>query len=142
MTTQKVDTFGTVVNCVDGRAQQPATDWIRLHSGVTYVDVITAPGADGILSKFSTDRARVIMQEVSLSVKRHQSAIVAVTGHYDCLANPCKFELRRKQIEAAAEKVLNWGFGVRVVGLYVNEWGSVDVICDTDADYAQVRNWL
>lgn len=142
MTISSVDTFATAVNCIDGRAQDPVSEWVRLHGNVKYVDVITAPGADGTLSQFKTDRARFIRDEVTLSVRRHQSAVVAVAGHFDCLANPCKFEVRKEQIIAAAERVKRWKLGVRVVGLYVNEWSSVDVICDTDDDYPEIRSWL
>ncbi|HUF04328.1 MAG TPA: carbonic anhydrase [Aridibacter sp.] len=142
MTFSTVDTFGTAINCIDGRAQHPVSEWVRLHANVKYVDVITTPGADGVLSQFKTDRARLMRDEVILSVGRHQSAIVAVAGHFDCLANPCDFEVRKDHILAGAERVKRWDLGVRVVGLYVNEWSSVDVICDTDKDFPQMRSWL
>ena len=142
MTIPAMDTFGTAINCIDGRAQTPVTEWIRLHCNLKYVDMITTPGADQALSSGSGDRVERVRRKVRLSVERHLSPVVAVAGHFDCLANPCEFDKRRDQIIRSAGVVSSWKFGVRVLGLYVNEWGSVDVICDTDAEQSVLRSFL
>jgi len=43
-------TFGTAINCMDGRVQTPIADWVKMHFSVTWVDMITEAGADGILA--------------------------------------------------------------------------------------------
>ena len=42
--------FVTCLNCIDGRVQLPVIKWIMENYGVEYVDMITTPGMDGILS--------------------------------------------------------------------------------------------
>lgn len=137
-----IDNFGTAVNCIDGRAQSPVTDWVRLNFNVKYVDMITTPGADKALSEGHDQRVERIRKKVWLSVDRHMSPVVAIAGHFDCLANPCSFEERREQIISSVESVRAWKMGVRVLGIYVNEWGSVDVIADPDAESEQLSSFL
>ncbi len=132
--------FGAIVNCIDGRAQLPASDWVRFHGGVDYVDTITEPG---IVKSLSSGNRRVIeyvREKLEVSVNLHQTEIVAVIGHFDCAANPVEFEAHKKQIEKSAELITGWKFPLRVAGLYVNEWNSVDVIFDSSEDEHQVMN--
>lgn len=138
----KQDTFGTVVNCIDGRAQIPASEWIRQNCGVDYVDTITTPGADRVLAEGYMERVARIETKVRLSVVRHSSPVVAIAGHYDCLANPCEREERFELIIACAERISSWRLGVRVVGLYVNEWGSVEVLTDSADNETVLRSYL
>src|SRR5260221_2454579 len=48
-TTMATGTFGTAINCMDGRVQTPIADWVKMHFSVTLVDMITEAGADGNL---------------------------------------------------------------------------------------------
>lgn len=134
--------FGTVVNCIDGRAQQPAADWIRLNCGVEFVDAITTPGAEQLLSEEESERSARIRSKVLLSAGKHMSSVVAVVGHFDCTANPCEPDERKTQILKAAAKLSSWKTGLRVVGLYVNEWQSVEVVCDSDEDHRLMKSYL
>ncbi len=43
--------FGTVLNCIDGRVQIPVTNWLKENFDVDYVDLITEPGIDKVLSE-------------------------------------------------------------------------------------------
>lgn len=137
-----LDTFGTVVNCIDGRAQQPASDWIKLHCNVKFVDAITTPGAECALSGSDRDRAFRIQKKVKLSVERHMSSVVAVVGHHDCAANPCTAAECTEQIRRAVRTVTGWKLGTRIVGLYVNEWNSCDVVYDSDEEFPPMRSYL
>ena len=40
--------FGTAINCIDGRTQQPVIDYIKQNYAVDMVDMITFPGANGM----------------------------------------------------------------------------------------------
>ncbi len=142
MPNQIPDTFGTMINCIDGRAQAPAADWIKLHCNVTYVDTITTPGADRVVAEGPEDRIARLRNKVQISVERHFSPVVAVVGHFDCLANPCDFEERRELILQSTEVVRKWNLGTRIAGLYVNEWGSCDVIFDSHGEVPALRSYL
>ena len=136
------DTFGTAINCIDGRAQAPITEWVKLHSGVIYVDMITEPGVNKILSDGRSEDVYSIYQKVQISVERHSSRIIAVAGHFDCVANPTSFDDQKAQIEESVELIKSWSLGLRVVGLYVNEWSAVDLIVDSDAGFEEMRSFL
>ncbi|HXI73979.1 MAG TPA: carbonic anhydrase, partial [Pyrinomonadaceae bacterium] len=79
--------FATAITCIDGRVQQPITDWMKLHTNVHYVDLITEPGPDKLISGGSTYTVDDLIRKVSFSVLHHSSTVVAVTGHHDCAAN-------------------------------------------------------
>jgi hypothetical protein len=131
MASTSTSTFGTAINCIDGRAQAPVADWVRLHCHVTYVDTVTMPGPDKVLTQGPREVVDLIRQNVLVSVNAHHSAVVAVAAHHECAANPVPAEEHKRQIGAAVEIVRGWSLGVRVVGLWVNEWWQVEVIADT-----------
>lgn len=134
--------FGTAINCIDGRVQVPVADWVRLHSQVQHVDMITEPGADKILSGNDLDKIDSIYEKVNLSIEFHQSSIIAVAGHFGCVANRVDFEERKYQIQDAVSVINNWNLRLRIVGLYVNEWNSVDLICDTEDEFKPLNSFL
>jgi hypothetical protein len=123
--------FGTAINCIDGRTQQPVIDYIKQNYGVDIVDMITFPGADGI---FSDERrlmeASLARQSASISVEKHNSRIVAVVGHYDCAGNPGDkshhyLQIRKALVELSSCKI----FTAKIVGLYVNDnWQVEEVV--------------
>ena len=134
--------FGTAINCIDGRAQSPVADWLKLNYQLDYVDMITVPGADKILAEGSSAKTERISRRVELSANAHASGVVAIAGHYDCAANPVTFEEHKKQIGLAVQLVESWKLGLRVIGIYVNEWNSVDLITDTGSEEGKLRSFL
>jgi hypothetical protein len=51
--------FGTAINCIDGRTQEPVIDFMKEKFDIDGVDMVTFPGVDGIISsseKFRRDR--------------------------------------------------------------------------------------
>jgi hypothetical protein len=124
--------FGTAINCIDGRTQQPVIDYIKQNYGVDIVDMITFPGADGI---FSDERrlmeASLARQSASISVEKHNSRIIAVVGHYDCAGNPGDKSHHYLQIRKALVEISSsWKiFTAKIVGLYVNDnWQVEEVV--------------
>ncbi len=80
--------FGTAINCIDGRTQQPVIDYIKQNYAVDIVDMITFPGANGIFSnELRLVEASLAKHSASISVEKHNSRIIAVVGHYDCAGN-------------------------------------------------------
>lgn len=129
-------TFATAINCIDGRAQAPVADWMKIHCHADYVDVVTIPGPDRALTHGHEERKGHIHEYVTISVNAHGSRVVAVAGHHDCAANPVSREEHIALICQAAGVVSKWQFPapVRVVGLWVNEWWQVEVVADTDKE--------
>jgi len=123
--------FATAITCIDGRVQQPISDWIKLHTNVDYVDLITEPGPDKELSDGSVHIIDEIVRKVSFSILHHSSRVVAVTGHHDCAANDADKEEHIEQILEGVRVLLSYGLNARVLGLWLNEWNSVELVWDT-----------
>lgn len=123
-----METFGTVVNCIDGRAHPPVTAWMRTQAGVTFIDRVTQPGTDRALSEGDPAVVAELRAQVALSVSAHGSRVVAVVGHHDCAANPATREEHLAQIRRSVERVREWQLPVEVVGLWVNERWEVEVV--------------
>ena len=125
------DKFATAITCIDGRVQQPLSDWMKLNLNVDYVDLVTEPGPDKVLTDGPADRVEDIIRRARFSVRHHQSPVVAVTGHFDCAANDADKEEHIEQILDGVRVVLSHQMSVRVLGLWLNEWHSVEVVWDS-----------
>jgi len=125
------DKFAVAITCIDGRVQQPLSDWVKLNMNVDYVDLVTEPGPDKVLSNGPADRIEDIIRRARFSVHHHHSPVVAVTGHYDCAANDADKEDHIEQILEGVRVVLSHRMNVRVLGLWLNEWHSVEVVWDS-----------
>jgi len=121
--------FGTVINCIDGRTQQPVIDYIRQKYAVDIVDMITFPGADGIFSdELRNMELSLAKQSASISVEKHKSRIIAIVGHYDCAGNPGDKNYHSVQVRKAIEEISLWKLPAKVIGLYVNEKWQLEEI--------------
>lgn len=137
-----LDKFAAAINCIDGRVQAPVAEWLKLHAQVQYVDMITEPGVDKVLTSGDAQKTSSIAEKMRISVEAHGSSVIAIVGHFDCAANPVSFEDHKKQIEESVAIVRSWGESLRVIGLYVNEWNAVDVIHDTDSEFEEMKSFL
>lgn len=117
--------FGTALNCIDGRTQIPVIKWLKENFNVDYVDLITEPGMDKVLSQGNSFENERLREKVKISIKAHNSDVVAVVGHYDCAANPVSDCKHLRDIAASVCTVRSWGLPVRVVGLWVDEFWRV-----------------
>lgn len=124
--------FATAINCIDGRVQGPVSAWMKEYFHVHYVDMITEPGLNRVLTQGPAEVVESIRQEVMISLRAHQSSTIAVVGHHDCAGNPVSPEERVEQIKKGVEVVTSWRLPVRVVGLWVNERWGIKVVCDTE----------
>jgi carbonic anhydrase len=125
------DKFATAITCIDGRVQQPVADWIKLHMNVHYVDLVTEPGPDKVLSSESTYVVDEIIRKVNFSVLHHASPVVALCGHHDCAANSADREEHIAQIREGVRVLLSYRINVRVLGLWLNEWSSIELVWDS-----------
>lgn len=120
-------TFCTAINCMDGRIQEPVYDYMKDTCGVSYVDMITAPGPDGIMSRGDT-MCQYIKSAVLISVEKHASKTVAIVGHHDCKGNPVSKEGHWRDIRDSVNKIRSWSLPVNVIGLWVNENWKVEPV--------------
>ena len=132
--------FATSISCMDGRIQTVLNDWIRKNHGVDYVDTITAPGVDGRVAR--NDDLGKIIQMTRISVEKHGSRLIVVSGHHDCAGNPVSEEEHKSHIRSAVSVIRAWekehglagaggsdgsgaGGHIRVTGVWVGEtWAA------------------
>lgn len=126
-------TFATVLTCMDGRVQEPVAEWARREFGVQFVDTITEPGADLLLTESLIWQSNKIKSRVLVSVEMHGSRNMAIVGHHDCAGNPVSAEKHKDLIKRSVAEVATWNLPIRVVGLWVGEDWKPEVICDTTA---------
>lgn len=125
-----IKTFATAVNCIDGRTQLPVIQYLRSQFGVDYVDLVTDPGPNKILSEGSDKLAlESIQRRVAISTERHASKLIAVVGHHDCAGNPTEESEQKRQIVSAIARLQTWNFDAEIIGLWVDEqWRVSEVL--------------
>ena len=125
-----MDKFATAITCIDGRVQQPVSEWIKLRFNVRYVDLITEPGPDKLIADASSKVIDAIVQKTLFSITHHHSTVVALVGHDTCAANPASKEEHFEQILEGVQVLISYSMPAQIIGLWVNEWGSVDLVSD------------
>ena len=120
--------FGTAINCIDGRTQEPVIDFMKHKYEIDGVDMVTFPGVDGIILSSNSDAIALIRKAVSISIEKHGSRIIAVVGHFDCAGNPGNREHHYAHIGKAVQQVSSWNFKVEIVGLYVNDKRQIEEV--------------
>ena len=118
--------FATSVSCMDGRIQIPITNWIKENFSVDYVDTITEPGIDKQVAD-NTD-LESIKTKVGISINKHESELIVVSGHYDCAGNPVSNEEHITQIKKGIEVISSWNLGVKVVGVWVDDMWKINTV--------------
>ena len=118
--------FATSVSCMDGRIQIPLTNWIKENFSVDYVDTITEPGIDKQVAD-NTD-LESIKTKVGISINKHESELIVVSGHYDCAGNPVSNEEHITQIKKGIEVISSWNLGVKVVGVWVDDTWKINPV--------------
>lgn len=93
--------FATSISCMDGRIQIPIYQWLQTNYGVKYVDTITEPGIDKLF--FDSSETEEIKSKVLISVNKHNSSVILVSGHFDCTGNPVSKEEHIEQIKNAVQ---------------------------------------
>ena len=110
--------FATSLSCIDGRVQLPMINWIKKKYLVDYVDTITAPGIDKVISDNDVE---AIKKSVMISVFNHKSSHIVISGHFGCAGNPVSDKKHFIQIKKSVEIVNSWNLNVDVVGIWIDE---------------------
>ena len=121
--------FVTAINCMDGRVQLPAIEWMKKKYNAVYVDMITEPGPIKILDENENIfLVESIKNRIDVSVNKHLSRVIAIIGHYDCAGNPVEKDIQIKQIESSIKLVSSWNFNADIIGLWIDENWEVSVV--------------
>ena len=122
--------FGTAINCMDGRTQIPVSDWIKEKYNIDYIDTITEPGVDKVMSSADVGKLEQVKSKVLISINKHGSTVIAVAGHHDCAGNPVSKEERISQIKKSVDTIKSWELTAQVVGLWVNENWQIEPVSE------------
>ncbi len=123
------DHRATCLTCMDGRIQIPVINWIRRSSKVKFVDIISGPGMDKILT---TPHAQMdaILTGIKVSTTINHSSHIFVVGHFDCRGNPVPYETHLEQIIAGSKRIKKLFPSYPITGLWVNSQWRVNTIID------------
>ncbi|MDD2233866.1 MAG: hypothetical protein PHZ11_02220 [Desulfitobacteriaceae bacterium] len=119
--------FGTAINCMDGRTQLPVNEYLRNRYNLDFIDTVTEPGPVKILAENQAG-VESIRQRVKISVEGHGSKLIAIIAHYDCAGNPVSKEIQLQQLDAAIKIVRSWNYEVEYIGLWVDDKWQVEQI--------------
>jgi hypothetical protein len=121
--------FGTAINCMDGRVQVPAMNWLKEKYKLDYIDTITEPGPEKMLTHGKPEQVESIKSRVLISVNAHGSETIFVAAHHDCAGNPVSRDEHIKQVRECVKIIKSWKLPVKtVIGAWINEDWTVEVI--------------
>lgn len=126
--------FATVVNCMDGRTQEPVINYLKQRFGVDYVDDITEAGPDGLLARFDDPMAvEGVCRKIRISQEKHGSKWLAIVGHADCGGNPVSPEEHQRQIRVAMRFLQQRFPDMTIIGLWLGEdWVVQEIPAEED----------
>ena len=115
--------FATAINCIDGRVQKPVAEYMQKNFSVDYVDMITEPGPNKILSEGKEGNIiEFLKKKVAISVEKHNSQIIAVVAHYDCAGNPENEDAQKGHLRKAVNVIVSWRFPVKkIIALWLDK---------------------
>lgn len=118
--------FATSISCMDGRIQIPVNTWIKKNYLVDFVDTITAPGVEKKISESSN--VEQIKSMIEISIYKHKSSVIVISGHHDCAGNPVSKEEQVSQISKGIQNIKSWNYDAQVIGIWINENWEVEKI--------------
>ena len=124
---QAGETFFTSIGCMDGRVQDPISEYGKKRYGVKYMDTITEAGIVGILGKPDIDKKmlELIKSKILISLGKHHSKGIIVHGHQECAGNPIDETLHREQTMDAASVIRSFVPGdIEIMPVFVVREGE------------------
>ena len=114
---------------MDDRIQLPVISFLKAKFGVDFVDVISVPGPNKILSEgLDIQTIERLKNCVGISVKKHGSMVVAVSAHEDCAGNTVGKQVQLKEFLCSVKVVKSWNFDVKLVDLWVDKnWETTEI---------------
>ena len=63
-----------------------------------------------------------------ISIKKHGSKLITISGHHDCAGKPCDEEIQKQQIIKSIKDLKNIYSELKIIGLWIDkEWKMKDV---------------
>jgi len=120
---QAGETFFTSVGCMDGRSECTVAKWGRKKFGVEYADAITEAGLVGQLSKDHLDKYLIdsLENKIKISVEKHKSKNIVVSGHEDCAGHPVSEENHKEDVLKTAKLIRLMFPKILVLPIYVKK---------------------
>jgi Trk K+ transport system NAD-binding subunit len=114
--------FCTAVNCIEGQVQLPVINYLKKRFTANYVDMITEPGPNQILSELTASMVvSSIIARIDQSIQNHSSRRIAIVGHHDCAGNTSKKEKQLSHIQESIIFLKKRFPNVEVIGLWVDQ---------------------
>ncbi|OAA86459.1 carbonic anhydrase [Clostridium coskatii] len=120
--------FAVLLNCMDGRTQLPAINWIRDNFRVKYVDIISEPGIDKVICGEDENFINSLKYKMDISINSHGASMAFIVGHYDCAANKVDKITHIEQIKKSVCIIKKLYNNIEVIGLWINENFEVEKI--------------
>ena len=121
--------FGTAINCMDGRAQLPVTNWLKGNYALDFVDMITELGPDKMLTQGSPAQVESIKSRALISVNAHGSRTILIAAHHDCAGNPVSREEHIRQVKECMKILQSWKLPVKnIIGAWINDNWTLEII--------------
>ncbi len=121
--------FGTMLNCMDGRTQDPVTKWMKEQFGVTAVDAPNPAGPTNMITKGEEEIINHYIAETLISVNGHGSKNIAIIAHQGCAKNPIEDKDQIEELKEACHIVATkWGLpsGIKISGLWLTKNTDTD----------------
>jgi hypothetical protein len=114
--------FCASIQCFDGRIHEPILAFIKENYNIPYVDMIAEPGADQVMAEL-TDKVTfdAIVKKLQLSIEVHDTSLVFVSGHFNCLANPVDKNKHIEQVKKSIDNLQKIFPDVKFIGLWIDE---------------------
>ena len=125
--------FATLVNCIDGRVQKAAYDYVSDKYNVEFVDVVTEPGVVKHFTKDGCQKAyKSIQDRIDVSISAHESQSIAVVAHFDCAGNKVEDDSQKGQLKEAVQMLKDKYDGLHIIGLWISEDLGIEEVVDSD----------
>jgi hypothetical protein len=114
---------------MDGRIQESIIKYLRERFGVEYVDTITEPGPCGILaSQQPKELVSSIRRRLDISINKHGSRLICISGHADCAGNPVGDAIQKSQVRESTGILQKQYPGCEIIGLWLDLRGNIEIM--------------
>ncbi|MFV2102940.1 carbonic anhydrase [Micromonospora sp. LOL_024] len=118
------DRFATMFTCIDGRIQRPLDSWVRGHLAVDYLDTITEPGPEAVLTTIGGSWLDALLEKVRISQLAHGSGTLVVAAHSDCAGNPVSVAEHHRQLREGLARLTTRLPGTRLLAVHADRCGD------------------
>jgi len=121
--------FGTMLNCMDGRTQEPVVKWMKEQYNLDVIDAPNPAGPTNMITKGDADIIKHYKAETLISINGHGSKNITIIAHQGCAKNPISDEEQLEELGNAVELVSSsWGLpsGIKITGLWLTKNTDLD----------------